>query len=96
MNFKVNCLHCRKPVTGINYDFNSNKKNWSNQYRMIDIDLELGINRQLFTQSFKHYSFGNPEGLLQYKGLPYPHTLPEIGETAGLTPLQPQQPGQAL
>lgn len=71
----------------MNYDCNCNKNDWSNQYRMIDIDLELGINRQLFTQSFKHYSFDNPQGLLQYKGLPYPHILPESNESVGLTPL---------
>lgn len=87
MNYKRVCLYCGEPNDGLSYSCTCNKEGWINQYRVIDLDMELHINRQIIKDSFQNYSFSNPEGLLQYKGLPFHHIMPNISNAPGLTPL---------
>lgn len=87
MNYKKICLHCGQPNHSLNYSCNCKFNEWTNEYRMLDLDIDLERNRDSIIKSFKAYSFDHPAGMLQYRGLPFQHFPLKDIETVGLTPL---------
>ncbi len=85
MNYSSTCLYCGQPQNGLNYSCNCNAYEWTSEYRVID--LEIDINPQNISESYQTYSLNSPEGILQYGGLPFQHIHTEVTEIPGLTPL---------
>jgi threonine synthase len=87
MNFKKVCLYCGHPVDSLSYSCSCKSDDWTQQYRSIDIDIDIESIRGSIMASFNAYSFDRPAGMLQYHGLPFQHFAPQNIEPVGLTPL---------
>lgn len=88
INFQEVCLHCGHPKQQENYVCSECNKSWQYEYRSMDLKMVYNSrSKKLLRESINTFDLTNPQGILQYAGLPHHHSkdLPQF--KVGLTPL---------